>query len=119
MAVTKETILATKPPQEPVDWLNGEQVFVAAMTGKGRDAFERENVLLGETFDDDHGHLSNFRARLLVRCLVSETGERLFTDEDAGALGEVWCEPLDRAFDVATKLNGYSKKDIEALEKNS
>lgn len=119
MAVTRETILATKPPQEAVEWLNGEQVYVAAMSGKARDSFERENVLLGESYEDNHGHLSNFRARLLVRCLVSEAGERLFTDEDAGTLGEVWCEPLDRAFDTATKLNGYSKKDIEALEKNS
>ena len=119
MAVTKETILGTKPPHEEVDWINGEKVIVSAMGGTDRDAFELENVLLGEASEHDYGHLGNFRARLLVRCIVDESGERMFTDSDAVALGRVWCAPLDRAFDVAKRLNGYSQKDIEALEKNS
>jgi hypothetical protein len=119
MAVTKETILGTKPPHEEVDWLDGEKVIVAAMGGTDRDAFELENVLLGEASEHDYGHLANFRARLLVRCIRNDDGARMFADVDAHALGAVWCEPLDRAFDVAKRLNGYSQKDIEALEKNS
>lgn len=119
MAVTKEKILGTKPPHEEVDWLDGDTVLVSAMSGSDRDAFELENVLLGEASDHDYGHLGNFRARLLVRCIVDESGQRLFSDAEAGTLGSVWCQPLDRAFDVAKRLNGYSQKEIEDLEKNS
>ena len=118
MGLTKQQILATREPQEAVAWLNGDIVHVAAMTGKARDSFEKESVLMS-TDNDEYAHLTNFRARLLVRCLVDENGARLFTNEDADALGEVWCAPLDKVFDVAKRLNGFTAADVEELEKNS
>jgi hypothetical protein len=118
MALTREQILATKPPMEQAQWLNGDVVNVAAMTGTARDSFEKDTVQLSSA-EDEYGHMTNFRARLLVRCLVDDNGERLFGDDDAAVLGAIWCSPLDKAFDVAKRLNGFSPEDIKELEKNS
>jgi hypothetical protein len=114
---TKEDILGTKPPREAVSW-NDKQVWIAAMSGTDRDAFEAENLGLA-ALDENTGHLSNIRARLLVKCLVDESGERLFVDQDAVELGKVWCAPLDKAFAVAKRINSLSQADMEELEKNS
>jgi len=118
MTVTKEQILATKPPREEVAWVTGGTVYVAAMSGTDRDTFEAENLGLA-ALDENTGHLSNIRARLLVKCLVDESGERLFVDQDAVELGKVWCAPLDKAFAVAKRINSLSQADMEELEKNS
>lgn len=118
MAVSKEKILATKPPREAVQWLDGDVVYVSAMSGRARDAFELEQVSLTDG-GNDFSHLSNVRARLLVKCLVDEDGNRLFEDSDAESLGEVWCAPLDAAMEVAKRLNAYTQADLEELEKNS
>ena len=116
-SVTKEAILATKPPREAVEWQNGEVVYVAAMSGTARDAFEMENTELAKAGNDARG--KNLRARMLVKCLTDDDGNRLFRDEDAAELGKVWGAMLDKAFVVAIKLNVYSPKDLEELEKNS
>ncbi len=118
MSLTKEQILSARPPQESVQWLNGDSVSVAAMTGKARDSFEKESVTMS-TDTDEYAHLNNFRARLLVRCIVDDEGVRIFANDDAEALGEVWCAPLDKAFEVAKRLNGFSAADVAELEKKT
>ena len=118
MSVTKEDILGTKPPREEVPWMGGGTVWVAAMSGTDRDQFEAENLGLS-ALDENTGHLSNIRARLLVKCLTDEHGEKLFVDQDADQLGKIWCAPLDKAFAVAKKINGLSAADMEELEKNA
>lgn len=118
MGLTREQLLATKPPKpEAVPWLNGEVVYVAAWNSAARDSFEKENLEVG-TSDDPYSHLENIRARLLVRCLVDENGERLLTDDDAAELGQCWAVPMDRAFAVAKRLCAFSQADLEELEKN-
>ena len=118
MGLTKEQILGTKPPVESVGWIDGGTVSVSAMSGTDRDSFERESVTLTDD-GDQYGFMDNFRARLLVRCLVDDDGVRMFADIDADELGRVWCKPLDEAFAVGKRINGFTDADIEELAKNS
>jgi hypothetical protein len=64
-------------------------------------------------------NLANIRARLCAMAMVSDDGERIFTDADMKALGKKSAKALDRVFAVAQKLNGLSAGDVEELAKNS
>ena len=93
----------------------GETVRVRGLSSRERDTFEDEIL-------DDEGvaDVENIRARLLVRtCLDPETGKRVFTDDDADALGAKSAKPMQRLFSVARRLSALSEDDIEELVKNS
>lgn len=116
--VTKESILQRRtPPMEAVDvpeW--GGTVYVRQMTSAERDAHEGERIVVrGDRveFSSD-----NVRAKLLVKCLCNEKGERLFADSDAPALGQQPSGILMRLARIAARLNSFSSDDIEAIAKN-
>lgn len=91
----------------------GGDVTVTTMQGAQRDQFEA-------AITDAAGKVSkeNIRARLLVRCIVDEKGNRVFSDDDAATLGTKSARVLDRLFTKARELNGLSKEDVEELAKN-
>lgn len=115
--LNKELILLqTALPLEALrvpEW--GGEVFVKTMTGSERDSFEAGHVAARKAGND----LANIRARLAVATLCDGEGKRLFTDEDAEALGKTHARALDRVFDVARRLNGIGKEEVAELEKNS
>jgi hypothetical protein len=96
----------------------GGTVLVRGLSGKERDNYESSCM-------QDRGKqgmvrvLANIRAKLVVRCLVDEDGNRLFADADANALGEKSAAALDQLFDVAARLSRLSDGDIEELGKDS
>ena len=93
----------------------GGTVWVKPMTAAGRDAFEASVA-------DDNGKVDkrNFRAKLVVRCVVDhETGVRLFQDDDAKAIGAKSAMPVDRIFEAAAKASGLTPEDLVGLEGNS
>src|SRR5688572_32507685 len=108
MALTREQILAktvvTAPPERVSvpEW--DSDVFVRVMSGHERDGWEQS--IIGE---DKQVSMTNIRAKLLVRCVCDEAGKRLFSDDDADALGETSAVPLDRLFPVAQRLNRLTK----------
>jgi hypothetical protein len=59
------------------------------------------------------------RAKLLVKCLIDEAGERLFTDQDAPALGAKSGAVIDKLYDVASRLSGLSEEEKKEMEGNS
>lgn len=93
----------------------GGDVRVRTMTGSERDQFEGYCVSAGK---NGVGGLDNVRATLLSLVLVDEEGERLFTKRDVAALGRKSVAALDRAFEVAQRLNRLSNRDVEELEEN-
>lgn len=110
---------AAKPlPVTPVDVPElGGTVYVKEMSGIERDAWERAQVSVrgkgrNITFDPN---LDNIRARLLVRCLCNEQGERLFTDADAGEVGKLPASIVVALYDAAQVICGLSQKDLEEL----
>jgi len=114
--LTKEQILAasdikTKTVKVP-EW--GGEVSIKTMSGAERDGFEA--AMFGE---GGKRKATNFRASLVARCLVDESGALMFSEKDVAALGEKSAKALDRVFSVAQKLNGISAEDVAEMEKNS
>jgi hypothetical protein len=110
--LTKDAILAADDlPKERVnvpEW--GGDVFVRTMTGTDRDAFEAS--LIG-----NDGRLENVRARLVSLTICSESGERLFSDDEIASLGSKSAKALDRLFAVSQRLNGIGAEQVEATKK--
>jgi hypothetical protein len=76
-----------------------------------------------DEFEKDFGDLAkvgkqNLRARIAVRGLFDESGARIFSDEDAGALGEKNSVVIDRLFTLVMGLGTAAAKRDDAL-KNS
>lgn len=114
MPLNKELILqAADLPRETVnvpEW--GGEVLVRGLTARERDMFEQSLNVDGKT------NIANIRARLCVLCMVDEAGNRLFSDDDAGALSTKSGAALNRVFEVAQRINGMGKTAAEDAEKN-
>lgn len=84
-------------------------VLLRVMRGVERDAFEARIAA------EDR---ANVRARLAALSIVDADGQRLFTDADVEALGQRNARALNRIFERAMALNGFTESDVEALEGN-
>lgn len=97
-------------------------VYVRRMPARDRDAFEVSNVKVernGRRGDRvSVPQLQNYRARLAVLTCCDEKGERIFTDEDAGWLGQKSSVALNRIVEVAHRLNGIGEEAAEEAKKN-
>lgn len=91
----------------------GGEVIIKAMNGTERDAFEAAVRPKGVV------DLTNYRSKLLVRVLVTETGTRIFRDVDAGTLGKRSAKVIDRLFDIASRLSALNEEAAEDAEGNS
>jgi hypothetical protein len=125
MALNRDAILGAVDVQtEKVDvpeW--GGDVFVRGLTGDELDNFQGSIRQFRPSFDGKGMEpvliQDGMRAKLLVKCLVDELGARLFTDQDASALGGKSGTVIDRLYDVAARLSGLSEEERDALEGNS
>lgn len=122
MALNREQLLAQRNKRRmeevPVpEW--GGSVFVRELSAADRDAFETSSLLLGRKGEVKGTNLVNMRARLAVLTICDEDGQRLFGEEDVVALGEMSASALQRVFEMAQRLSGFTDKDMEELEKNS
>lgn len=96
----------------------GGEVLVRGLSGRDRDTYEASTVRFrdnGEAVPE----LANMRAKLVARCIVDEHGERVFTDTDAGALGNKSAAALNRVWEVAAELSGMTDASEAAIEGNS
>lgn len=91
----------------------GGTVLVRGLTGRQRDEFEAS--LIERRGKRNIPNTDNIRAKLVARCCVDETGQRLFTDADASTLGERSGAALDRVYEVAARLSGIGDDDLEEL----
>lgn len=108
-------------PREKVDLpelaLDGD-VWVRASSGRERDAFE-ESLRIKKGKNKGEADLHNFRARLAVRCMEDEAGERLLTDDDADMLGELPISVLNRIMTVINRLSAITEEESEKLGNDS
>lgn len=112
-----ETILAAagKFKLEKVsipEW--GTDVWIRELKAGERDRIEGQQMTA-----NGMAKYINFRSRVLVATLCDEQGARLFTDDQVEALAALPASGVDRAFDVACRVNRLSESDVESLEKNS
>jgi hypothetical protein len=124
MALSRDAILGVSDLQTekvPVpEW--GDEVIVRGLTGEELDAYQgsRRQIRNAGTPQAEVVFIQdNARAGLLVKCLIDEHGDRLFTDQDAGLLGMKNGKVLDRLYDVAARLSGLSEEEQEEMEGNS
>jgi hypothetical protein len=96
----------------------GGTVRVRGLKGVERDEFESSIVV---TNPDGTTRVESkaMRARLVSLTVVADNDVRLFTQDDVGALGQKSAAALERVFDVAMKLAGMSKDEVEKLGKDS
>jgi len=101
---------------EVPEW--GGLVRVRGLKGVERDEFESSIVV---TNPDGTTRVESkaMRARLCSLTIIDERGVRLFMAEDLLALGQKSAAALERVFDVAMRLAGMSKDEVEKLGKDS
>jgi hypothetical protein len=114
MSLSKEQILAANDAStlrvEVPEW-HGD-VYIRVMTVGERDAYELEYQQKKATGMDD------FRTKFLVRCLVDEKGERLFTNGEITLLASKNARVVNRLWEAAIKHNDLAEEKIEELAKN-
>jgi len=96
------------------EWGTDAEVLVASMSGAARDRYE--SLLYAATTSGEP--VVNLRATVCASCIVDESGRRVFSEQDVGALGRKNAAVLDRIFIVALRLSGLSSDAIEDSEKN-
>ena len=115
--LTKEQILEaqdiTKELVNIPEW--GGDIYVCTMTGEERDSFE---VSIMDK-KSNKVNFANIRAKLCAKTIRDEEGNLMFTDKDVEKLGKKSALALDRVYEVAQRLNGIGKKEIDELTKNS
>ncbi|MEV6791242.1 phage tail assembly chaperone [Streptomyces sp. NPDC051320] len=124
MALSRDGILGADDMMiEPVpcpEW--GDTVLIRGLTGEERDDWEESVQQIRQLPDGSremHFDRRNARARFLVLCIVDETGQRIFKDSDAPALGKKNGKVLDRLYDVGAALSGITEEAQEEIEGNS
>lgn len=119
-ALTRDEILAVEDIQtEKVDvpeW--GGHVFVRGLTGTQRDAYQQSIVTTRGR--DTQVNFRNATSKLVVLSVVHSevSGRRLFTDADVKLLARKSAAALQRVFNVATRLSGLEREDIEEMAEN-
>ncbi len=99
------------------EWGEDAAVRIRGLTAKERDEFELTAVK--EDFSGvTKAGMINFRAKLVALTVIDEEGNNLFSLEDAEELGRKSAQVLDRLFNEARALSGFTKEDVEDLIKN-
>jgi hypothetical protein len=94
-------------------------VLVRGLTARQRDEFESSILREGSKGRSEIVR-ENIRAKLVVQtCFDPETKEKLFSPDDAGALGDKSAAALDKLFSAAQRLSGITGEDVDELAKNS
>jgi len=109
-----------KPPVEDVPLPEigpGVVIRVRGMTTRERSDFERQ--FMSKSGERIPGRTQEMRERLLVWACVDENNVPLFSMSDIRAIGEQNSVVTERIVDVAQRLCGMGKINVEEIEKNS
>lgn len=87
--------------------------YVRSLDGDSRSAIEKQFAKHDPASDP-----RNFRASILIRCVCREDGTPLFAEEHRDRLMKKSAGTLEMLFEAACRVNGFTKSDVEAIEKN-
>ena len=99
---------------EVPEWLG--HVFVRSMSAAERDDWEV--FLLSCRTPDGELNMRNLRATLVANTCCNSIGERIFTSDQADALGKKNSRAIVRIYDAAQELNAITDDDVKELAKN-
>lgn len=120
-ALTKAALLAAAEQALPIEPCEipslGLKGFIKALSGAERDAWERSLVRVeGKRITPN---TDNVRARFLARVFCDESGQRIFTDADAAAIGKLPASVVAPLYEQAQRLSAMSNADLDELGKGS
>jgi len=94
-------------------------VYVSVMSAAARDEYE-VSMISDERAADGSAIMDrdNMRAKLVVATVTDESGNRLFTTEQAAELGQKSCAPIMRLYEIASRINVLTDPEIEEAAKN-
>lgn len=121
MTLSKQSILQAKDMRiERVhvpEW-NGE-VCLKSITAAERGQIEAAAARFRESRGKDETFARTFTLKIVSMALCDELGNRLFDDGDFAELAKKNAAVIARLAEVAQRLSGFGKEDLEELEKNS
>lgn len=111
----RQTILAATDRQRVKvhvpEW--GVDVWLQPMSVGDRDSWENEWLAKGQ-----QGGVKNWRAKFLAKCLLDESGNRVFNDSQVDELASKSSDVVCRLFDQARKVNALTAEEIDEIAKN-
>ncbi|GAB5402802.1 MAG: hypothetical protein Aurels2KO_10330 [Aureliella sp.] len=102
------------------EWQANSQAFVCEMSADERDQFETDWVDYKQSLGDEENNVG-FRAFAVAWCLCNKERHRLFEGREpiaAQSIGKKSGKATARLFNTISRVNGLTKADIDALEKN-
>ena len=107
-----------REPIELAKWwpeLGGVKLFVQSMSAADRSRYEASmDFDAAGNARDRH----NIQAKLAVRVLIDEDGNRIFGDDDLDAISAKNSGAIQHIFNVGADLNGLTLKALREQEKN-
>ena len=94
----------------------GGTVRLRSLSGAERDEFE--NGLQQQVGNKQVVNARNARAKLIALCAVDEQGQLLFSKAQVIKLGSKSSLALQRLYDVACRMNGFTEEDMKELTEN-
>jgi hypothetical protein len=114
--LTKDQILAFDDIEVEEIEVWGGTVRIHSMSGTARDRYEQH--ILATRSKDANENMANIRATLLAHTIVDEEGNLVFGVDDIKALGLKSIKGIQKAFNVASRLNALDSSDVEKLAGN-
>lgn len=119
--LNKEDILQVRDVKiEQVDvpeW--GGAVFVRSITAAERGQIEAAAATFKEKKGRDDSFARTFTVKFASLAICDENGARLFEDKDIALLQQKNASAVSRIAAAAQRLSGFTKQDMEEMEKNS
>lgn len=97
----------------------GVEVYVRSLSGTERDKFEATNLIKDRKRGTYDVQLDNLRARLVEMATCDKDGNAVFKPGDAAAIGKKNAGAIAQIYDIAARLSGITKEDLEEIAKNS
>jgi len=97
----------------------GGSVYVRSITAAERGQIEAAAARFKEGKGKDDSFARLFTLRFAAMAICDENGARLFADADIEKLAQKNAAVISRLAEIAQRLSGFGKKDMEELEKNS
>lgn len=118
--LSKEDILQVRDVKiEQVDVPEWDgHVFVRSITAAERGQIEEAAAKFKESKGKD-AFARTFTVKFASLALCDEQGKRLFEDKDIALLQQKNAAAIARVAEAAQRLSGFTKEDMEDLEKNS
>lgn len=97
----------------------GGDVFVRSISARERGQIEAAAAKYKENKGKDDSFARTFTVRMAALAICDEKGSPLFSLDEIDLLAQKNAAVVVRVAEVAQRLSGFSKKDLDDLEKNS